>query len=99
MENVKDVLNKLNITDPGKYDNHFYVINLADSNAYAKMYTNLCNHAENTEDPAFKINTSNTTTGITNYFTVDCNNCTYNVFLIADFDKNAYYVKIDELGD
>ena len=36
------------------------------------------------------------TTGITNYFELDLENLVYNIFLVGDFDKDKYYVKIGE---
>lgn len=94
--NIKSILKTLDIEDTGRYDNKFYIIDLEDSNAYAKMYTKLDNNAINTEYPDFHTNTNGTTTKVTNYFEVVDNNITYNIFLIADFDKDAYYVKIGE---
>ena len=36
---VKNILTRLGIEDTGKYENHFYIIEMEDSNEYAKMYT------------------------------------------------------------
>ena len=44
---VKNILTRLGIEDTGKYENHFYIINLDDSDAYAKMYTKLNKNAIN----------------------------------------------------
>ena len=93
-DQLKAVLDKLNITETGRYDNHFYIINLEDSNAYAKMYTKLSKNAINTEFPTFGTNTSDSTVKITNYFEIEENNDKYLLFLIADFDKDLYYLKI-----
>lgn len=93
---IKNVLKKLNLEDAGKYENHFYIIPLADSNEYARMYTKLENVAVNTEYPVFSTNTNNTTTKAINYFETEDNNITYNLFLIADFDEDRYYLKIGE---
>ena len=93
-DQLKAVLDKLNITETGRYDNHFYIINLEDSNAYAKMYTKLSKNAINTEFPTFGTNTSDSTVKITNYFEIEENNNKYLLFLIADFDKDLYYLKI-----
>ena len=94
--NITSILKKLNLDDIGKYDNHFYVIQLKDSNEYAKMYSHLSEVAINTEYPNFGTNTNNSTVKITNYFELDFNNSTYNIFLIADFNNDTYYVKIGE---
>ena len=94
--NITSILKKLNLDDIGKYDNHFYVIQLKDSNEYAKMYSHLSEVAINTEYPNFGTNTNNSTVKITNYFELDFNNITYNIFLIADFNNDTYYVKIGE---
>ena len=93
---IRDVLRKLKIQDTGRYDNHFYIIDLADSNEYAKMYTILDQNAINTEYPEFTKNTNNSTVKVINYFELDVDNYTYDLFLIADFDKDKYYLKIGE---
>lgn len=93
---IKKVLEKLKIEDTGTYDNHFYVIYLKDSNDYAKMYTKLGDNAINTEYPSYESNTNGTTVKAINYFELDLDNITYNIFLIADFNNDKYYVKIGE---
>lgn len=94
--NIKEILKTLDITKTGSYKNHFYVIDLEDSDEYARMYTKLSKNAINTESPNFGTNTNNTTVKVTNYFELDLENITYNIFLIADFDKDTYYIKIGE---
>lgn len=96
ISDIKTILARLQIEETGSYENHFYVIPLQDSNAYARMYTKLDKNAVNTEYPEFTKNTSNTTTKIINYFELDEDNTTYNIFLFADFDNDHYYVKIGE---
>ena len=91
---IKDILTRLNIEETGAYDNHFYIIPIEDSNAYARMYTKLEKNAINTEYPTFGTNTSNSTVKITNYFELEEDNKKYLLFLIADFDKDEYYLKI-----
>lgn len=91
---VKNILARLEIEDTGRYDNHFYVIDLEDSNEYAKMYTKLSNNAINTEFPAFGTNTSDTTVKITNYFEIEEDSNKYLLFLIANFKDDSYYLKI-----
>lgn len=91
---VKDILARLEITDTGKYDNHFYIIDIANSNEYAKMYTKLNKNAINTEFPTFGTNYSDSTVKITNYFELEEDNNKYNLFLIADFKNDEYYLKI-----
>ena len=91
---VQNVLNKLGIEDTGRYDNHFYFIDIEDSNAYAKMYTKLSKNAINTEFPTFGTNTNESTVKITNYFEIEEDNITYRIFLIADFDNDTYYLKL-----
>lgn len=91
---VQQVLNRLGIEDTGRYDNHFYIIDIEDSNDYARMYTKLSKNAINTEFPTFGTNTSNSTVKVTNYFEVEEDNITYRLFLIADFDNDKYYLKI-----
>ena len=91
---VKRVLDRLEIEDTGKYENHFYIINLEDSNEYAKMYTKLSKNAIDTEFPTFGTNTNNSTIKVTNYFELEEDNKKYLLFLIADFDSDTYYLKI-----
>lgn len=92
--NVKSILARLDIEDTGKYENHFYVIKCADSDEYAKMYTKLTKNAINTEFPTFGTNTNNATVKITNYFEIEEDDITYNLFLIANFAEDEYYLKI-----
>ena len=96
MTNIKNILKKLDIQETGSYKDHFYVIPLANSNEYAKMYTKLDKNAINTEFPEFAKNTNEATTKIVNYFEIDDNNITYDIFLFADFNEDKYYVKITE---
>lgn len=96
MTNIKTILSKLDIAETGSYKDHFYVIPLANSNEYAKMYTKLDKNAINTEFPEFAKNTSESTTKITNYFEIDVDNVLYDIFLFADFNEDKYYLKITE---
>ena len=96
---IQDILNRLEITETGSYNNGFYVIDIENSDEYAKTYTKLSKNAINTEFPTFGTNTNNSTIKITNYFELDENNNTYNIFLIADFDKDKYYLKIGGFKD
>lgn len=96
ISNIKEILNKLGITETGSYKDHFYVIQLKDSNDYARMYTKLDKNAINTEYPEFAKNTNEATTKITNYFEIDVDEVTYDIFLFADFVEGKYYVKIAE---
>lgn len=91
---VQAILARLGIQETGRYDNHFYIIPIEDSNAYARMYTKLEKNAINTEYPTFGTNSSNATIKITNYFELEEDNNKYLLFLIADFDKDEYYLKI-----
>jgi hypothetical protein len=91
---IKKILSRLGINDTGIYDNHFYIIDIENSDDYAKMYTKLSKNAIDTEFPTFGTNTNNSTVKITNYFELEEDNQTYNLFLIADFDRDKYYLKI-----
>ena len=93
---IKKILTRLELEGSGTYDNHFYVIDLADSNEYARMYTKLDKNAINTEYPEFTSNSSSSTVKIVNYFEIEDSNITYNIFLFADFKNGKYYVKIGE---
>ena len=91
---VQRILNRLDINSTGKYENHFYIIEIEDSDEYAKMYTKLSRNAINTEFPTFGTNTSDSTVKITNYFELEEDNNKYTLFLIADFKNDRYYLKI-----
>ncbi len=93
---IKPLLKRLEIEDTGRYDNHFYVIDLEDSNAYAKMYTKLDQNAVNTEFPTLEHNTSKVPTTMTHYFETEEDSTTYIMFLIGDFENDKYYLKIGE---
>lgn len=95
--NVKEILKRLEIEDTGTYDNQFYVIQIENSDEYAKMYSKLSKNAINTEFPSFGTNTSNSTVKITNYFEIEEDNNLFMLFLIADFDADNYYLKIGGL--
>lgn len=91
---VKNILARLGIDDTGKYENHFYIIEVDSSDAYAKLYTKLSKNAINTEYPTFGTNPSNSTVKITNYFELEEDTNKYILFLIADFKADKYYLKI-----
>jgi len=91
---IQKILARLELEETGRYDNKFYVIDITDSNEYAKMYTKLSKNAIDTEYPTFGTNTNNSTVKVTNYFELEEDNQKYNIFLIADFDNDKYYLKI-----
>lgn len=93
---IKKVLKRLGIKDKGTYDNQFYVIDLQDSDEYAAMYTQLSDTAINTEEPSITANTNGTTVKIVNYFEIEEDSIIYNIFLMADFANDRYYIKIGE---
>lgn len=94
---IRKILSKLGIVDKhGRYDDHFYIISLDDSDEYAKTYTMLDKNAINTEYPEFEKNTNGTTVKITNYFEIELNSQTYDIYLMADFSEDSYYLKISE---
>lgn len=88
------VLKKLQINNSGHYENGFYIVDLEDSNEYAKMYSLLSKEAVNTEYPNFKVNTNKTTVEATNYFELDIDEKRYLLFLFANFEEDKYYLKI-----
>lgn len=94
--NISKLLKRLEIEDTGTYENQFYVINIEDSNAYAKMYTKLSKNAVNTEFPDFGTNSNDSTTKVTNYFEIEQGNDAFNIFLIANFIDDKYYMKVGE---
>ena len=91
---LENILSRLELETTGSYDNKFYVISIENSDEYAKMYTKLSKNAINTEFPTFGTNTNNSTVKVTNYFELEEDNEKYNLFLIADFDNDKYYLKI-----
>ena len=91
---IKNILTRLEIDATGTYDNKFYVIPIENSDEYAKIYSKLSKNAINTEYPTFGTNTNNSTVKVTNYFELEEDNEKYNLFLIADFDQDKYYLKI-----
>jgi hypothetical protein len=96
MTDIKNVLQRLGLENSGRYENHFYIIQLADSNEYARTYTKLDKNAINTEYPEFTSNSNNATEKIVNYFEIEEDEIIYNIFLFADFKNEKYYVKIGE---
>lgn len=96
--NIKKILEKLDLADySGSYKNQFFVVEIKDSDDYARVYTKLCDNAINTEEPSFGINTNNNAEKVTNYFELDFNEISYNLFLIANFKDDIYYLKIGEV--
>lgn len=94
-DNIKDILTKLKLSNKtGRYENHFYIIDLTDSNEYSRVYSILDEEAINMEDPSFGTNESQNTVKITTYFELDFDEITYNLFLIANFEEDKYYLKI-----
>ena len=96
ISDIKNILARLEIEETGRYENHFYYIPLSNGDEYAKAYTKLDKNAINTEYPEITKNTSGTTVKIINYFELEEDSVTYNIFLFADFDNEKYYVKIGE---
>jgi hypothetical protein len=91
---VKNILDRLGVEDTGKYENHFYIVEMENSDEYARMYSKLNKNAINTEFPTFGTNTSDSTVKITNYFELEEDQDKYILFLIADFQNDKYYLKI-----
>lgn len=94
---IKNILTRLEIDNTGRYENHFYIIPIDNSDEYAKVYTKLSKNAIDTEYPTFGTNTNDATVKITNYFELEENNDKYLLFLIADFQKDEYYLKIGDI--
>ena len=94
---IEEILDRLKLSDKkGHYKNKLYIIDLANSNEYANVYTLLSQNAINTEYPNFAQNTNKATVKITNYFELEVDNKLYTLFLIADFDNDKYYLKIGD---
>lgn len=93
---INKLLKKLGLLNDGRYENKFYILPIADSNEYAKMYTLLDANTTNTEFPSFELNTNSNLDKIVNYFETTLDNITYNFFLIGDLLNDNYYLKIGE---
>lgn len=93
---INKLLKKLGLSNDGRYENKFYILPIADSNEYAKMYTLLDANTTNTEFPSFELNTNSNLGKIVNYFETTLDNITYNFFLIGDLINDNYYLKIGE---
>lgn len=91
---IKQILSRLEISETGRYDNNFYIIDIEDSDEYARVYSKLSKNAINTEYPTFGTNSNDSTVKITNYFELEEENNKYLIFLIADFKNESYYLKI-----
>lgn len=96
MTNIKAVLKTLGLDDIGTYDNNFYVVPIENSDEYARVFSRLDKKAENTGYPSFGQNTSGNVVKVANYFELDVENVTYNLFLVADFTEDRYYLRIGE---
>ena len=68
---INKLLKKLDLSNDGRYENKFYILPIADSNEYAKMYTLLDTNTTNTEFPSFELNTNNNLDKMVNYFETD----------------------------
>ena len=93
---INKLLKKLNLSNDGRYENKFYILPIADSNEYAKIYTLLDTNITNTEFPSFELNTNSNLDKMVNYFETTLDNITYNFFLIGDLANDSYYLKIGE---
>lgn len=94
---MQNILKRLEIEATGRYENHFYIIPIENSDEYARVYTKLSKNAIDTEYPTFGTNTNDATIKITNYFELEEDNNKYLLFLIADFQNDEYYLKIGDV--
>lgn len=95
---ITEILDKLGLGKERTYDNGFYVIDIDNSDDYARYQTRLSKIANDSENPSQELNTNDTLVKWTSYYTIEVNNKTYNLFLIADFDDNTYQLKIGKAG-
>lgn len=91
---ITEILDRLGLGKEGTYDNGFYVIDIDNSDDYARYQTRLSKIANDSENPSQELNTNDTLVKWTSYYTIEVNNKTYNLFLIADFEDNTYQLKI-----
>lgn len=93
---IKDILQRLNLPSTGRWDGGFYVIRLENSDEYAKMYSQLDQLAQSQEYPQFETNEHQATVKAVHYFTLDEQNDTWAIFLVANFATDTYYIKLKE---
>lgn len=93
---LKQLLEKVNIPTNGQYKDKFYIINLPDSEAYANCYAGLNKIATNTEFPTFGSDKELDKAVFISYYELNLQDKLYNLFLFADCDSNKYYLKIGE---
>ena len=91
---ITEILDKLGLGKEGVYNDGFYVIDIDNSDDYARYQTRLSKIANDSENPSQELNTDDTLVKWTSYYTMEVNSKTYNLFLIADFDNNTYQLKI-----
>ena len=96
MDNITELLDRLGFEKNGRWENGFYVIPIPDSDTFALYETRLSMRANDSENPSQESNTNRSLVKWTDYYTIDVNNITYNLFLIADFENNEYLLKIKE---
>lgn len=96
MSSISKLLDQLHLDKTGHYDNKCYIIPLASSDEYAKIYSRLNKYAVNTEYPNIQKNESNIITDVVNYFEATVDDKPYDLFLMADFINDVYKLKIKE---
>ena len=94
--NIKEILDKLELEPVGRFEKNFYIIKIDDSDQYATAYSLLNKNAINTEYPNFEKNSANSLNKVINYFEFEHEGLVYDIFLIADFKNDDYQIKIGE---
>ena len=87
-DKLKELLDSLYITKPGKMNGDKYIITLSNSDEYSKMYT-LLDKSDASLDPEGMIMSSSDS--MMTYLTDD-----FDITLKADFDNDRYYLIIEE---
>ena len=95
---IDKVLKHLGLKDIGTYEDLFYIYPINSSDEYATMHTKLDQVAENGEYPGYAADTAKNITKITTYFELTLGDITYGLFLVGDFEKDEYRLRIKELN-
>lgn len=88
-DKLQKLLNDLHISKEGKMNGNKYIITLDNSDDFSRMYTILDKYPEASLDPEGMIMSDSSSVMV--YLTDD-----FDITLKADFDRDAYYVIIEE---
>ena len=90
---IKAVKKKLGIEEPGRYENDTYIIELKDSNGWARYISILDEKAVPDGYPEYSVDSSDTDFW-TEYYRTEIDGTTYLLILEADLANNRYQLRI-----